>query len=91
MSWSITGYCSIASAKEDIPKLRDAAVSQNPDCGDQFEAAAAAAVAIVESGAVGGGEKTFSVTLSGHSNPDHEPHSGWSPDGVNVSVAQVIA
>lgn len=55
---------------------------------EQFEAARAAAVQLVEAGAVGV-DKPIRVTLSGHANPGHEPTEGWANDVVTVGIAQI--
>ncbi len=51
---------------------------------DGIAAARAAVKAVVESGAVGSGLVT--VTVSGHANPGHKPAKGWSNDCVQVYV-----
>ena len=33
--------------------------------------------------------KTFTVELSGHSNPDHEPREGWENDTITIRITQV--
>lgn len=58
------------------------------DVVEQFAAARAAVKELVGSGAFGDGSKEFSVQLSGHANPGHEPLEGWSNDCVSVHVAQ---
>ena len=63
---------------------------QNPECGDQFEAARDAAYAIMASGAVGGPAKKFVVTMSGHANPGHEPRPGWASDAIMIMVQQAM-
>ncbi|WP_076260853.1 hypothetical protein [Intrasporangium flavum] len=53
---------------------------------DSITNAAQAARALIESGALG--EGPWTVSLSGHSNPEHKPRAGWSPDQITVSVNQ---
>lgn len=56
---------------------------------DQFEAAKAAAINVIQSGALGVGEdKHFVVGISGHANPGHDHVDGWSDDFISVSVYQ---
>jgi hypothetical protein len=55
---------------------------------EQFDAARSAVWDLISKGVAGDGEKTFSVTLAGHANPDHEPAPGWATDYISVSVSQ---
>lgn len=55
---------------------------------EQFKEALDAAMSLIVSGAFGDDTKTFYIRLSGHSNPNHEPRSGWANDSVVVSVSQ---
>lgn len=91
MSWSVsTSVPSRHAWWERREELRAAALAQNPEAGDQFEAAWQAAEAIIIGGSVGNTlERKFHIVLSGHSNPDHAPRAGWANDCVNVSVSQV--
>jgi hypothetical protein len=36
----------------------------------------------------GKNDKDFRVTLSGHTNPNHEPVKGWANDTLTVTVSQ---
>lgn len=94
MSWS----ASLGATKAtDIDAAIDGCATSPPEDGldehvvEQVNAARAAAKGLVASGAVGDGEKAFSVTLSGHSNEGHEPADGWANDCVTVNVVQVDA
>jgi hypothetical protein len=54
----------------------------------QHDAALMAAVQALTTGAVGRPEKTYDVSISGHSNPDHEPAEGWANDFISIQVTQ---
>lgn len=89
MSWYVAaGNVPYDLSHADILRLRDEAIRQNDTCGDQFDAALVAAVAIIQSGSVGSPSHTFSVAMSGHSNPGHGPREGFANDVVTVTVAQ---
>jgi hypothetical protein len=87
MSWSVSGEIQ-ASDTTALMEMRDQAVAQNSTCGDQFDAAAKTALTLMKSNAIGGADKSFSVTLGGHANPDHEPVPGWANDFIVVSIVQ---
>lgn len=89
MSWST--YIGPTAAKDvkaslDVAPLPEGVSDQ---VQEQVAVAKKAALAIVKSGAVGGTDKHFNVSLSGHANPDHEPAEGWANDCITVSVAQI--
>ena len=84
MSWSVSGTL----PEGTLESLRVSALAQNPECGDQFDAVAAAVQSIIDSGAVGK-NKRFVVNMSGHANPGHEPREGWANDCVTFSLSQV--
>jgi hypothetical protein len=90
MSWHVSATIEGGSPKDELSALRAEALTQNPECADQFESAKDVAYMIVGAGAVGGSEKKFVVTLSGHSNPGHEPRAGWATDMITVSVQQAM-
>lgn len=52
----------------------------------QIDAAAKAAASLLNSGALGDGPWT--LTLSGHANPDHKPAPGWANDAVTIAAYQ---
>lgn len=54
---------------------------------EQFNAAKQAALALMDSGAAGGGK--FDVMLNGRATPGHEPPDDVAGDIVSVRVAQV--
>ena len=89
MSWSVSGSFIGSEIKAGLAKLREAALQQNPEGGDQFDAVAAAVEAIIASGSLGGAEKTFAVNMHGHGNPNHEPREGWANDCAGLSIAQL--
>jgi len=90
MSWHVSATIEGDSPKDELGALRREALTQNPEAGDQFDAARDAAIHIMAQGAVGGPGKKFVVIMSGHSNPDHEPRPGWATDVITVSVTQAM-
>ncbi len=88
MSWSVNATIQGGSPADELVALREAALSQNPECSDQFEAAKDATYMLVSSGAVGGPDKKYHVILAGHANPDHEPRPGWANDMITISISQ---
>ena len=85
MSWSVSGTLPDGT----MENLKVSALAQNPECGDQFDAAAEAVSALIAGGTVGGPEVRFHVVMSGHANPDHAPRSGWANDMINISISQL--
>ena len=93
MSWNF----SVVASKESVDAALNAAAESQvdnimrSDSGaemlSQAEQATYAAVALIESGCLGDG--TFTVNLSGHANPGHQPRDGWANDAVSISIAQV--
>lgn len=83
MSWSVYGTALT------VDKIAD--LTPQYELGDegqeQLELGRDVARRIIDSGAVGEGEK-FNITLSGHANPGHQPREGWATDMVSVSVSQ---
>lgn len=53
-----------------------------------MEAARSAAKNLIASGAIGDETRSFTVTMSGHSNEGHEPADGWTNDCVTVAIQQ---
>ena len=87
MSWSVSVGL-VPNENFGIGALKEEALRQNPECGDQFDAAAAAAQSIIDSGVIGGEGKQFYVAMSGHANPGHEPRAGWANDAVTIQISQ---
>lgn len=85
MSWHVSTTIYGDSPADELDALRREALTQNPKCGDQFDAAKDAAYAIMASGSP---EKKFVVAISGHSNPRHELRPGLATDSIAVSVQQ---
>lgn len=52
---------------------------------ESVQAAIAAAQNILDSGVVGSG--TVSASISGHANPDHQPTAGWANDFVSITIS----
>ena len=90
MSWSVTAeHVPYNQSNDDaIVRLKDDALRQNAECADQFDAAAAATVAIIASGSLGPPSHTFRVRMAGHSNPGHGPRDGWASDAITISLEQ---
>jgi hypothetical protein len=53
---------------------------------DQVSIARKVAREVMDSGAVGGPD--FTVSLSGHANPNHGKTEGWANDTITVTVSQ---
>lgn len=94
MSW---GYGITAVPAKDVPnKLEEtqaasfAAYPEPPsqEVMDQAELAVKVAVEIVQRGVVGDDTKKFTISLSGHGNPNHEPQEGFVNDMIHVNVQQ---
>lgn len=86
MSWSAFGS---SIARDDVGAVQPPSpLSGEP--AEQLEQARQAAVAIIDSGAVGDpASHRFNVSLSGHANPGHEPQDGYSNnDAVSISIGQ---
>lgn len=60
--------------------------NNNKEHDEQYTVALKVAQDVIESGAVGSGD--FTVTLSGHGNPNHEKLAGWGNDFVQITVSQ---
>jgi hypothetical protein len=83
MSWS-RSYSSL----EDFRNRKPAFDASTPEENDQVEAAHKAAEAIIASGSAGAEGKDFFISLSGHTNPNHEPRPGYANDCISVTVSQ---
>lgn len=91
MSWSAYTAALPDQVKDRVAALTVPGVTEDfPARDDQVTAAKAAAVALIDSGAVGTGE-AFTISLSGHANTDHKPQAGYSNDFVSVSIGQTTA
>ena len=86
MSWSLH-YENRENFEKDAPQY-PAVPELGPDCEEQKNVARHAAEEIIASGAVGGEGKDFTVNISGHANPGHEPAAGWANDCITVSITQ---
>lgn len=65
---------------------------QHEPSREQFDAAKAAALALIDSGALGDpAEHRFGVTLAGHGNPGHVPAVGYVTDSTSISATQLDA
>jgi len=55
----------------------------------QHDAALMAFANVLDFGALGDFYKyTYTLTLSGHANPGHEPTDGWANDQLSMVIAQ---
>lgn len=91
MSWSVSASKIGANDKEfDYLEQRaiEAAKAHNPEGEDQAQLAVRIALHVIRSGVLGHTEKLFTVVLSGHGNPDHEPKAGWVNDMLSISIHQ---
>jgi hypothetical protein len=86
MSWSVSGE--LLHESLDFGAMKEAALVQNPECADQFDAVSYAVKDLINSAAIGAWGKRFNVAMSGHSNPNHEPRDGWANDAVTISISQ---
>jgi hypothetical protein len=97
MSWSR----SFKSLEDFMHDIGDPPLPLDGDAMQQIGIARQAAERIIVSRAVGGNgslqradsvqganDKDFSITLAGHSNPNHEPKAGWANDTITVTVTQ---
>ena len=73
----------------ELDAVRDALVLQNEDAEDQIDAALEATKELINSHAFGGDGKVFSVEISGHANPNHEPSGNTVNDFVQIVVRQM--
>lgn len=91
MSWNFSVTAKpvgeLESALEEASKTSREYSQEN---SEQVSVAILAAILIAKSEAVGESTKKFNVTLTGHSNPGHQPASGMSNDGIYVSVYQAV-
>lgn len=55
---------------------------------EQVDLALKTANAVIAHAAIGGREKDYAVSLSGHANPGHAPTSGYANDCITVTVSQ---
>lgn len=90
MSWS-RHYANKANFLADVLDFKtNQDENEQSVVDEQVAAARLVAKQLIESGAVGGADKDFAVSLSGHANPKHEPRENWSTDGITVSVVQKL-
>jgi hypothetical protein len=86
MSWS-RSYDSRENFANDVPQY-PSPIATGDGVQEQIATARAAAQQVIDSGVVGGTDKDFSVNLSGHSNPGHEPAPSWANDCLTISINQ---
>jgi hypothetical protein len=98
MSWSLNipktqhegGVTTAEKFAEDAQAaFADCEQNADPDVKGGFEAAVAAAEAIIASGAVGPADAGLTVYVGGHANPDHLPVPGSGNDTGRAGLARV--
>lgn len=90
MSWSAATTTTVAEVENAVNNLSPNPPSNAVGETAQFTAAQAAAIALVESGAITNpANQGVYVALNGHSNPGHTATAGYAPDSITVSVSQV--
>lgn len=89
MSWSVVTSGSKDNVHDRVNALEPVSngVEFQPR-DDQVAAAKAAAISLIDSGAIGK-DVSVSVSLAGHANEDHIPAQGYSPDVISVQVTQI--
>ncbi len=94
MSWGFSvpqtrtsGFAAAATTAADTyqANLAEADYQLDPAAVEAISKAIAAAQVVVDSGVVGTG--TVTASLSGHANPGHKPTGGWANDFVNITVS----
>jgi hypothetical protein len=78
---------------EDSAKVLHTPAVGNDDCPAERDladkTASSRAIDILDSGVLGSTEEYgFSVSISGHVNPENKPRSGWANSCVNISIVQ---
>lgn len=58
------------------------------EIGEQVFVTASTVHDIIGSGVVGDPKGKFSITVSGHANPEHKPASGWANDSIVINIYQ---
>ncbi len=84
MSWN-KSYATKKQFDEDDPRY----FTDSEGDADAVEAARKAAYMLIDSGAIGGPDKDFSVYIGGHSNPKHEPNPSYTNDCITVTIGQL--
>lgn len=91
MSWNVRAV-GVSPNSKDIDNLEKLAIESakaaNPDGEDQAQLAARVVNDILGAGVIGNTTKKYTVSISGHANPDHEPKSGWSNDMISIQISQ---
>jgi hypothetical protein len=85
MSWSAF-YANKEDFANDVAQPHLTNLSS--EAANQWQLARVVAAEILASGKVGAPEKDWTVSLSGHANPNHEPKESWANDTITVTVSQ---
>jgi hypothetical protein len=86
MSW----HASYKNKSDFVNDVRSHESGDLKAAQDQVSAARAAAKVVLDSGAVGdSARRDFSVSISGHSNPNHLPAAKYANDMIQVAVYQL--
>ena len=90
MSWSIQVRGTAANIRQRVQLAEVPYVDETvgPETNDQLLEAKRSADLIL-TGASVGSYPCFSVSMSGHANPNHEPKDGFADDFVSVSVVGI--
>jgi hypothetical protein len=91
MSWGVsTGLCSPdeVEAKVEALELPDTVKAAQAECGRQLEAGKLAAVHLFNTEVLGSSDRV-SITISGHSRPEHDSnYDAQGPEFISVVVAR---
>lgn len=88
MSWSASTIVQRGENAYDAFENVGPTGQEGEHVDEAFEAALEAAHDLLASGSFGSESREYTVSLSGHANPDHAPVSGWANDCVTVSIQQ---
>lgn len=83
VSWNIA-YKNLHDFIEEVPEFQAGDPAQ-----DQLKAARTAVKGLIDSGCIGSLEHDYRVSISGHSNPDHDPAQGMANDAIQLSIYQI--
>lgn len=86
MSWSRV-YPSMEAFYSDAPTY-SSGEQDSPEFIEQLEAAEQAVEALLGSDAIGDRFKDYSIAMSGHWNPEHQPRIAHGNDYISVTVTQ---
>jgi hypothetical protein len=93
MSWSVTYQAKNRDLTDESEKqleewLQGPVDAMSDEAKEQIVNTMLVAMGLIDSGVVGDPNGYYSVTLSGHANPEHKKTSGWANDYVALSIYQ---